>query len=344
MSVPSANDRGQHRFNPLESRAERVSSTRFQAEHPQGRHGQKSTKPSQNREDVTVNVLYATNNERANPAASTEMVHLGGSGAGPMSRTRRQEDDKRTDATEATSRPFGLPSTRYEIGKMLDSHAIQLCILVLLIVDVCAIVTETTVAHICHEELHSLFYLSVAILSLFLFQQIALMVCFDVEFFKKPLYVLDVVVVLVALVLELTIEDPEGGLLIVLMLWRAVRVVHGVAVSVETGHESNPHVKKEIEEIREQKMTMSGYTYIVARCQQMKQAARVIQQAYWKHSLRLKQKQLSVSGPSAVLEKQMASLRYRLKRCTRILVVQRCDILLEDDENIRMEHHKLLTY
>lgn len=51
------------------------------------------------------------------------------------------------------------------------------------------------------------------------------MVALGVDFFRRPGYVVDGVVLVVALLLEAFLEKMGGGLLVVVSLWRVVRVV-----------------------------------------------------------------------------------------------------------------------
>merc|ERR1711998_325167 len=76
--------------------------------------------------------------------------------------------------------------------------------------------------------------LSVGILLLFELQIVALMCIYGRDFFKNPYYMLDFVVVGVALVLEWPhgLFEFKGGALVTLLLgWRLLRVVHGLVTS-----------------------------------------------------------------------------------------------------------------
>ena len=56
---------------------------------------------------------------------------------------------------------------------------------------------------------------------------------FGKEFFKKPVYVIDALVILVAFVLEVVLDSLLGdifGLLILLRLWRIVRLAYSVGI------------------------------------------------------------------------------------------------------------------
>ena len=78
--------------------------------------------------------------------------------------------------------------------------------------------------------------MSVTILFIFLFQICLLVVAYGSNFFKNPFFMLDAVVVIVALVLEIGFHVREGALFVVLLSWRVVRIIHGFYTTVEIQH------------------------------------------------------------------------------------------------------------
>ena len=68
------------------------------------------------------------------------------------------------------------------------------------------------------------------------------MAVYQLHFFKELWYVIDFVVVLVAIILEFTIKSPAGGLLVLLIMWRLIRVVHGITSTIEL-QEKQKHSK-----------------------------------------------------------------------------------------------------
>ena len=78
--------------------------------------------------------------------------------------------------------------------------------------------------------------MSVTILFIFLFQICLLIVAYGSNFFKNPFFMLDAVVVIVALVLEIGFHVREGALFVVLLSWRVVRIIHGFYTTVEIQH------------------------------------------------------------------------------------------------------------
>mmetsp|Transcript_15247 Transcript_15247/g.17528 ORF Transcript_15247/g.17528 Transcript_15247/m.17528 type:complete len:279 (+) Transcript_15247:144-980(+) len=108
-----------------------------------------------------------------------------------------------------------------------------------------------------HPGLHTthaiLFCITIVILVTFFIEVMTMLLALGSKlFFSHPLYVLDLVVITLALVLELTFhnldQDDLGqllGLLIIGRLWRLVRIGHGlVSTTYEVGHE----VAEELEE------------------------------------------------------------------------------------------------
>jgi len=56
------------------------------------------------------------------------------------------------------------------------------------------------------------------------------------SFFLNPFFVLDMIVVGGALILEMVLYVKEGALLVLLLLWRLGRIVHGLVTTIEIGH------------------------------------------------------------------------------------------------------------
>jgi hypothetical protein len=84
-----------------------------------------------------------------------------------------------------------------------------------------------------HDWEHWLHVISVSILGIFALQLFLLMLIYQLDFFKQMSYVADTLVVGAALVLENLSSAKEGGLFIVLLSWRVIRIVHGIVTSVE---------------------------------------------------------------------------------------------------------------
>nr|ABN08817.1 hypothetical protein MtrDRAFT_AC160516g43v2 [Medicago truncatula] len=77
------------------------------------------------------------------------------------------------------------------------------------------------------EELY-FHWIGIGILSIISMKIIALLVGLGFSFFKHPGYVVDGIVAIGALIMEVFLEKRGGGLLVVVSLWRVIRVVESV--------------------------------------------------------------------------------------------------------------------
>lgn len=81
----------------------------------------------------------------------------------------------------------------------------------------------------------------------------ALLVALGWSFFRRPGRVVDGAVVLVALLLEVLAREEEGGLLVVVSLWRVVRVVESAfELSDETIQGKIERVVSQFEGLKEE--------------------------------------------------------------------------------------------
>ena len=180
-----------------------------------------------------------------------------------------------------------LNTTRRKMGHMLESHFAHAIILCLVFLDVMAVLCEVMLRNVCvvpekgtsdDARLYvwgeGLAWFSRVVLFILLLHLALLIFSFGAVFFKKFVYVVDLVVVLVALGLEMAhlgLEfaaeasgDPhleskyheavpaglagDGGTLIVILLcWRVIRIVHGFYFA-GTAHTD----EQELEEANEQ--------------------------------------------------------------------------------------------
>jgi len=101
-------------------------------------------------------------------------------------------------------------------------------------------------AHTLHSAELGLAYTSIAILSTFLLENLAMVAALGWNFFRHFFFVLDIVVVAVSLALEIVavasahLELTVGNILIVARMWRFFRVAHGIYFlehSEEAAHE-----------------------------------------------------------------------------------------------------------
>ncbi|XP_071849125.1 voltage-gated hydrogen channel 1-like isoform X2 [Apostichopus japonicus] len=105
---------------------------------------------------------------------------------------------------------------------------------------------ELTAAEVLHA-------MSLSIVSLFMIEISVKIIAFGLDFFKSKLEVFDAIVVIISFVLDvlsLVLEEQFAALqlLILLRLWRIVRVINGVILSVETNAEKKIEAQKRLRE------------------------------------------------------------------------------------------------
>ena len=108
-----------------------------------------------------------------------------------------------------------------------------------------------------HNVEHALHIASLVILYIFAVHLLLEMVAFGKGFFRTWTYDVDVVIVAVALIFEQGQFAQEGALLTLLLLWRAIRVVHAVLSSIEIEHQLAEeslveHEKEDLAQLLEQ--------------------------------------------------------------------------------------------
>ena len=174
-------------------------------------------------------------------------------------------------------------SWRLKLGHLMESHHTHALVLLLIFADVAMVLCEVMVREVCplpaggfptgswqYQRINGwgegLSWASRSILLLLLAHQLGLMAAFGRLYFLKVAYVIDLIIVSVALALEtahLVQEQQHGGshrralspaedhgseggvpdeatnLVIVLLVWRILRVVHGFTVtSIEHADDS----------------------------------------------------------------------------------------------------------
>ncbi|KAG0607017.1 hypothetical protein M758_9G186200 [Ceratodon purpureus] len=154
---------------------------------------------------------------------------------------------------------------RNELGELLEATHTHVIIVVLLLVDLAA--TAADILKTIHNKSHDLdvcvemveqcttcighferspewkwtYWISIVILAVLMLNVFALIVANGRSFFGNPLYLLDLVVVSTALGLEILLDADTAGLIIILTLWRIVRVAHGIFEVTDEAWEKNIH-------------------------------------------------------------------------------------------------------
>ncbi|MCO5612980.1 hypothetical protein L7F22_067253 [Adiantum nelumboides] len=153
---------------------------------------------------------------------------------------------------------------RKKLGWALESTAAHSCILALLLLDLLATVVD--VLHTLHNDSHDLsrcvamveachcsssfdlsgsweflYWIGISVLCILSLNLIGLLLAFGLNFFRHAGYVLDLVVVVTALCLEIFLDTETAGLLVILNLWRIIRVAHGVLEVTDEAWEKKIH-------------------------------------------------------------------------------------------------------
>ncbi|KAG0618770.1 hypothetical protein M758_4G090900 [Ceratodon purpureus] len=154
---------------------------------------------------------------------------------------------------------------RKRIAGVLESTWFHVAVVVLLAVDLtavaidilktihiksadlndCVALVEACTSCVGHferrEEWKWSYWISIVILGLLLLNVFGLIVAFGRAFFLHPLYVLDLIVVSTALGLEIGLHTDTAGVIIVITLWRIVRVAHGIFEVTDEAWEKDIH-------------------------------------------------------------------------------------------------------
>jgi len=117
--------------------------------------------------------------------------------------------------------------------------------------------------HLFHNVETVLFSISIGILCLLLLQQFALMYALGFKYFTKTAYVVDFIVITTAMMLELFVSATSGGFVIVLAVWRAVRLLHGIFVALEAEQAEHHAGMDKAHKIHDQLVRRSSYHYTV---------------------------------------------------------------------------------
>ncbi|XP_049388199.1 uncharacterized protein LOC125852516 [Solanum stenotomum] len=142
---------------------------------------------------------------------------------------------------------------RTNLTKFLESTPLRIFTIVLLIIDLVftsldlssSLISCPQNRNAINQETVEVWYhwAGIGILGLLFLKSVGLIVGLGCTFFRRPGYLLDGIVVMVALFLEAYLEKNGGGLLFVVSLWRVVRVV-------ESAFElSDEAIEAQIEEI-----------------------------------------------------------------------------------------------
>lgn len=140
--------------------------------------------------------------------------------------------------------PTYFEPRRQKVAQALESKAAHITIIVLVILDLCVVLTELILSSFypgCPDEERpdavetaeeAFSWTSIAILSIFTIEILLKLFVFGVSYFKNWLHFLDAAIIITSLILECVlrgIAQETVSLLIIFRLWRLVRVMHAVA-------------------------------------------------------------------------------------------------------------------
>ncbi|GMY32157.1 voltage-gated hydrogen channel 1 [Fagus crenata] len=130
-----------------------------------------------------------------------------------------------------TQQDLNRAKWRTQLAKFLESTSVRVIAIFLLLLDLIFTILELSSSLLsCTPKTNKIqkvwyHWAGIAILSMLSGRIVALAVGLGSSFFRRPGYVLDSAVLMGALVLEVFLERKGGGLLVVVSLWRVVRVV-----------------------------------------------------------------------------------------------------------------------
>ncbi|KAL3857163.1 hypothetical protein ACJMK2_011879 [Sinanodonta woodiana] len=131
-----------------------------------------------------------------------------------------------------------VASFRDNVKSIIHSHKFQIIIICFVVLDCLLVIAELLfdlkIIHTSeHSEVpHILHYASIGILSLFIIELIVKLYAVRLEFFHHKIEIFDAVIIIVSFALDIVYRNTIGpesgtGLLIVLRLWRVVRIING---------------------------------------------------------------------------------------------------------------------
>jgi len=164
-----------------------------------------------------------------------------------------------------------LGKQRAQIAHFIEGHSCQMFLIGLIFLDVIFVMSEIFIAefrqcvpdhhaenascileypnHKLEQAEHVLHWFSFAIVVTFAVEIFFLIIAYGFAFFTKPLYVLDFVVVTVTIAVDIVagqLGEVVGSLvLLILRMWRLVRIIHGTFLAAE---ERLKHAEEEWEQ------------------------------------------------------------------------------------------------
>ncbi|KAL3857162.1 hypothetical protein ACJMK2_011878 [Sinanodonta woodiana] len=185
--------------------------------------------------------------------------------------------ERKDSASSANSNSYEteseVTSFREKLKSIIHSHKFQIIIICFVFLDcllvIAALLFDLEILHASeHSEVpHILHYASIGILSLFIIELIVKLYAVRLEFFHHKIEIFDAVIIIVSFTLDVIFRDHTGiesgtGLLIVLRLWRVIRIINGIVVSVKKEADVKVHKERKQRETCEEKLTKYRGYYI----------------------------------------------------------------------------------
>lgn len=182
----------------------------------------------------SIHVLSSeTNNQTQAPANYFSMQILDSSVQSLIKSWKRRQ---RWMLLLTTSSQYYLnrASWRTNLANFMDSTLVRVFTISLLIVDLIITTLELSSSLVsCEQHMNEVVeqffhWIGIGIMSVLLVKTMALVVGLGISFFRHVGYVIDGVVAIGAIILEVFVVRKGGGLLVVVSLWRVIRVVESV--------------------------------------------------------------------------------------------------------------------
>ncbi|KAL3857188.1 hypothetical protein ACJMK2_011880 [Sinanodonta woodiana] len=195
--------------------------------------------------------------------------------------------DENKDMTSSVNSDCEEPKIKHEftsfrerLNFILHNHKFQIVVICVVIVDCLLVVAgllfdlEIIKTSEHNEVPHILHFGSIGILGLFILELIARLYTDRLEFFRHKVEIFDAIVIIVSFVLDLVFINTKGpesgvGLLIVLRLWRVIRILNGIVMSVKK--EADDKLNKERKRRKEFEKELTKYkAYYLAQQKEIK--------------------------------------------------------------------------
>ncbi|KAK7073211.1 Voltage-gated hydrogen channel 1 [Halocaridina rubra] len=166
--------------------------------------------------------------------------------------SRDSEISLSSEDEDPTWRRPGINGFRQTLRNTMMQTKYQLVVMGLVILDVVLVVGQLMLdlqgSH--HTASRVLHYLSLAVLSIFFLEIIFKIFTYEREFFSSKFEMFDAVVVIVALILDIIYLDETDahsgfGFIIILRLWRLVRIQNAMMVQVRRVEEKKLEREKQ---------------------------------------------------------------------------------------------------